>query len=149
MFHISNWSVLLPSPSAAGWCCSEQDGEGLWHTKDYPEKVTYLLQGEVSFSVVCLELGDTSGAYQMGAADLFIHFPLNCCVLCRCGWMPGWPWRRGTRGTPWWWRPTSGTSSGRRMALHPREWRWSCLSQDCQTLTLREGGDFALVLPRL
>jgi len=25
--------------SKAGWCCSEQDGEGLWYTHDYPEEM--------------------------------------------------------------------------------------------------------------
>ena len=29
--------ILNNHNSKAGWCCSEQDGEGLWYTHDYPE----------------------------------------------------------------------------------------------------------------
>jgi endoglucanase len=31
--------ILNNHNSAAGWCCSEQDGEGLWYTHDYPEEM--------------------------------------------------------------------------------------------------------------
>jgi endoglucanase len=27
--------------SSAGWCCSIQDGEGLWYTDEYPEEVFF------------------------------------------------------------------------------------------------------------
>jgi len=30
--------ILNNHNSGAGWCCSEQDGEGLWWTHDYPEE---------------------------------------------------------------------------------------------------------------
>ena len=31
--------ILNNHNSKAGWCCSEQDGEGLWYTHDYPEEM--------------------------------------------------------------------------------------------------------------
>ena len=30
--------ILNNHNSRAGWCCSEQDGEGLWWTAQYPEE---------------------------------------------------------------------------------------------------------------
>jgi len=27
--------------SSAGWCCSIDDGEGLWYTDEYPEEVFF------------------------------------------------------------------------------------------------------------
>lgn len=31
--------ILNNHNSKAGWCCSEHDGDGLWHTHDYPEEM--------------------------------------------------------------------------------------------------------------
>ena len=31
--------ILNNHNSAAGWCCSEQDGDGLWYTHQYPEQM--------------------------------------------------------------------------------------------------------------
>ena len=31
--------ILNNHNSAAGWCCSEQDGDGLWYTNRYPEQM--------------------------------------------------------------------------------------------------------------
>ena len=36
MFVVGLWQV-----SSAGWCCSIDDGEGLWYTDEYPEEVFF------------------------------------------------------------------------------------------------------------
>ena len=42
--------ILNNHNSKAGWCCSEQDGEGLWYTHDYPEEMWIEVKLNILFS---------------------------------------------------------------------------------------------------
>ena len=38
--------------SKAGWCCSEQDGDGLWYTHKYPEEMWIEVGGCMTYNRV-------------------------------------------------------------------------------------------------
>ena len=48
--------ILNNHNSKAGWCCSEQDGEGLWYTHDYPEDMWF----QVKINILSYNLGRLS-----------------------------------------------------------------------------------------